>query len=91
MDRKVIKKVAEQTGLPERIVDRTYNAYWKVIREHMSSMPLKDDLSDEEFNALRPNVNIPSLGKFYITLERYRYLRREFNKNDKDIEEDDSY
>lgn len=80
----IIRKVADETGLPEKLVDRTYNAYWKVIRDHMSSMPFKDDLTDEEFSVLRPNVNIPSIGKFYVTPERYRYLQREHNKYKKD-------
>jgi hypothetical protein len=42
---------------------------------------LKEDLSDEEFLKLRPNVNIPSIGKFYVTLERYRKVKARFNKN----------
>jgi hypothetical protein len=41
---------------------------------------LKEDLSDEEFLKLKPNVNIPSLGKFYVTLERYRKVKARFNK-----------
>ena len=45
----IVKKVSEQTGIPKEIVDRTYRAYWKVIRKHITSLPLKEDLTDEEF------------------------------------------
>lgn len=38
----------------------------------MSNMPLKDIDSEEEFSKLRPNINIPSLGKFHIEWERLK-------------------
>jgi hypothetical protein len=42
------------------------------------------DLTDEEFLALRPNVNIPSIGKLYVTLDRYRRMKKyERIKNEK--------
>ena len=40
----------------------------------MEELPLSTDLSIEEFRRLRPNFNLPSLGKFYITEEQF--LRR---------------
>lgn len=43
----IIKKVAEELNLPEELVSRTYDAYWKFIRETISSLPLKNDLSKE--------------------------------------------
>lgn len=74
----IISKVAEDTGLSKILVDRTYRAYWRAIREHITSLPLKDDLTDEEFSKLRPNVNIPSIGKLYVTLDRYRRMKKMF-------------
>lgn len=71
----IISKVAESTGFTKHIVDRTYRAYWKTIRDYITSLPLKDDLTDEEFLALRPNVNIPSIGKLYVTLDRYKRMK----------------
>ena len=76
----IIDKVSIDTGLPRRLVDRTYRAYWKVVREHISSLPLKEDLTDEEFMRLQPNVNIPSIGKLYVTLDRYRRIKTSYNK-----------
>lgn len=72
----MVGRVAMETGLPGQLVDKAYKSYWRVVRSHISSMPLDNDLSDEEFLALRPNVNIPSLGKFHVTLDRYRGVRR---------------
>ena len=75
----IIVKVAGDLGLPKTLVDRTYRAYWRTIREHITSLPLKEDLTDEEFMKLKPNVNIPSIGKLYVTLDRYRRMKESYN------------
>ena len=76
----MVTRVADSTGLSKRIVDRTYRAYWKAVREYIKSRPLKSDLTEEEFLKVRPNVNIPSIGKLYVTYERYKYLREKFGR-----------
>ena len=84
----IVAKVADELSLPKILVDRTYKAYWKAVRDHMTNLPLKEDLTDEEFLKLQPNVNVPSLGKFYITLERYRWIKDNYNKRIQNKEED---
>jgi hypothetical protein len=74
----IISTVAVETGLPSRLVDRTYKAYWKIIREHIKSLPLKEDLTDEQFVNLQPNINLPSLGKLNVTLDRYHGMKKHF-------------
>ena len=89
----IISKVAEELDLPVRLVDRTYRAYWRSIREHITSLPLKEDLTDEEFLKLQPNVNIPSIGKLHVTLvtlDRYKRMKKMQEiknqlKQDKDV------
>lgn len=76
----IISKVAEENHLTKSFVDKTYRAYWKVIRQYIISLPLKEDLTDEEFLQLRPNINIPSIGKLYITLERYHGMKRSYER-----------
>lgn len=76
----IIAQVAKSTGLSKKLVDKIYRAYWWAVKEYIKNLPLKEDLSDEEFLKLRPNVNIPSIGKFYVTLERYRKVKARFNK-----------
>lgn len=70
--------VAKGLGLPETLVKKAYRAYWKAVREHIKSLPLKNDLTDEEFSKLKPNVNIPSIGKLYVTLDRYKRMKKNF-------------
>lgn len=76
----IIAKVAADNELPKKLVDKTYRAYWKSIREYIVSLPLKDDLTDDEFKDIRPNINIPSLGKLNVSLERYRTMKKLHNE-----------
>lgn len=75
----IVSEVAGSTGLSKKMVDKIYKLYWKSVREYIKSLPLKEDLTDEEFMKLKPNVNIPSLGKFYVTLDRYKKLKERYN------------
>lgn len=72
----IISEVAKSLGLPEKMVDRTYRAYWRVVRKHIIALPLKEELSEMEFKALQPNVNIPSIGKLNVTYDRYRRMKK---------------
>lgn len=72
----IIRKVSKDTGIDVQTVNRTYKSYWRAIREHITSLPLKENLTDEEFLKLQPNVNIPSIGKLYVTLDRYRKMKK---------------
>lgn len=72
----IIAVVSDKLGLSKDMVDKVYKSYWRSVKEYISSLPLKEDLSDEEFLSLQPNVNIPSIGKLYVTLDRYKGLKQ---------------
>lgn len=76
----IIKKVAEELNLPEELVSKTYDAYWRFIRESISSLPLKSDLSKEQFDSLKTNFNIPSIGKLSCNYQRYLGVKKQFEK-----------
>ena len=78
-----ITQVSEELGLPVEVVKKTYESYWEFIRETIQSLPLKEDLSEEEFNKLRTNFNIPSIGKLSCTYARYNILKNRFKKYNK--------
>ena len=81
----IISRVSTETGLPSRLVDKTYKSYWRAIREHIKSLPLKKELTDEEFMQIRPNINLPSLGKLNVTLDRYRYKVNKCKKQNNNV------
>lgn len=66
-----LRQVSIELGIPVEVVKEAYESYWKFIRESIKSLPLKEDLTKEEFDKLRTNFNIPSIGKLSVTWERY--------------------
>lgn len=77
----IYKEASMIIGIPKEVVEKAYSSYWRVVREHLSSLPLKEELTEEEFNALQPSINIPSLGKLYVTYERQKAMRESYNKH----------
>lgn len=75
------KKAALELGLEERDVREAYNLYWKFFRSEIENLPLKEDLTEEEFNSLRTSFNVPCIGKFYCTYERYLRIKNKLNKS----------
>lgn len=74
----IISKVAEDSGLSKEFVDKVYKSYWFTIKEKIKELPLKEDLTEEEFNRLRTNFNVPSLGKLYVTYDSWKGMKRRF-------------
>lgn len=84
----VISELARRLNLPPEVIVKTYKAYWLYIRETIQGLPLKDDLGEDEFKKLRPNFNIPKLGKLTCTYKRYigvkkkqQHIKRRSNGN----------
>ena len=77
------KQVAEEMNIPVEVVELAYKSYWKFIRKTIQELPLKEDLSEEEFAKLKTNFNIVSLGKLSCTYDRYKRIKlREKYKNE---------
>ena len=74
----IISKVSQEMGLLPEVVDIAYKSYWKFIKQTIQSLPLKDDISEEDFTKLRTNFNIPSLGKLTCTFDRMMGVKKRF-------------
>lgn len=74
----IIGKVSQEMDIPLEVVDTAYKSYWKFIKQTIQSLPLKDDISEEEFAKLRTNFNIPSLGKLTCTFDRMMGVKKKF-------------
>ena len=75
----IIKKVSEETGISNEIVDKSYKAFWLFIKESIQKRPLKEGLTEDEFLKLRPNFNVPSLGKLVCPYNKYVGVKERFN------------
>ncbi len=67
---RAIKEVAAKHNLPVEVVTVAYRSYWEFIKATAQALELKGDITEEEFSKMRPNFNIPSLGKLYITWDK---------------------
>lgn len=74
----IIGKVSQEMNIPLEVVNTAYKSYWKFIKQTIQSLPLKDDISEEEFAKLRTNFNIPSLGKLTCTFDRMMGVKKRF-------------
>ena len=74
----IIGKVSQEMGLLPEVVDTACKSYWKFIKQTIQSLPLKDDISEEDFTKLRTNFNIPSLGKLTCTFDRMMGVKKRF-------------
>lgn len=73
--REAIKKASETLGIPEATVEKVYKAFWLFIRKTVEGLPLKEDLTEEEFKRLRTNFNLPSLGKLTCDYSRWERIK----------------
>ena len=73
-----IKQVSIELGLPPQVVKEAYESYWTFIRNNIKALPLKEDLSKEEFDKLRTNFKIPSIGKLSCTYDRMIGVKKRF-------------
>lgn len=73
-----ISGASHELGIPSELVEKVYRAYWLAIKQAVQALPLKEDLTEEDFSELRASINIPSLGKMFVTFDRYQGVKRRF-------------
>ena len=73
---RVYKQVALELGLDKSDVKEAYQLYWNFFRKSIEALPLKEDLTEEDFSKLKTNFNIPYLGKFSCTYDRYLRMKK---------------
>lgn len=80
------KEIADEMNIPVEVVKLAYTSYWKFIKNTIQELPLKEDLSEEEFSRLRTNFNIVSLGKLSCTYDRFLRMKQhlKYIRNDED-------
>ena len=74
----IVDIVAKELELPVDLVKNTYRAYWQFIKDTIQELPLKEDISEEDFSKLKTNFNIPSLGKLTCTRDRFIGMKKRF-------------
>lgn len=78
MKKEIILEVSRNLDISPDVIEKVYKAYWSFIKETIQALPLKDNLSEEEFSTLKTNFNVPSLGKLTCTLDKYTRVKKRF-------------
>ena len=78
MKKEIILDVSRNLDISPDVIEKVYKAYWSFIKETIQALPLKDNLSEEEFVTLKTNFNVPSLGKLTCTLDKYNRVKKRF-------------
>lgn len=76
-----INDIARELSLPPQVISRVYKAYWLFIRKTIEALPLKDNLTEEQFSRLRTNFNLPYLGKLSCNYKRWQGVKYKYNIN----------
>lgn len=77
----IVKRVGSDLGLPRKLILNTYRAYWKVIKQQIESLPLKDNITKEELDSLHSSINLPSLGKLYVDKGTFFLNKNQYNNH----------
>lgn len=77
--KEIIVLVSKQLNLPYEVVDLAYKSYWEFIRNTITNLPLKEDITEEEFSKLRTNFSIPYIGKLSCTYDRMMKIKKRYN------------
>lgn len=85
----IYKQVAQELNLSYEQVSQSYRGFWLFIKTSIEKLDLHKKLSEDEFNKLRTNFNIPSLGKLVCTYDYYlKIFKRIKNKENVKNKED---
>lgn len=74
----IITIISKELNLSIEVVDKVYKSYWQYIKNTIQDLPLKENLTEEQFSELRTNFNIPSLGKLTCTYNRMQKVKKRF-------------
>ena len=78
MNKGIILNASRTLKISPDVVEKVYKAYWLYIKTTIEALPLKENLTEEEFRKLRTNFNVPSLGKLSCTLDKYKGTKSRF-------------
>lgn len=85
-----IREVSAILNIPYEVAKKAYYSSWEFIKDKIASLPLKEELSEEEFKQLRTSFNVPSIGKMACTYDKYKLMHKQYNKTQYDTDNQES-
>ena len=72
--------VAQEMDLPKEVVTVAYRSFWEFMRDTLREYPKYYNITEEEFNNLKVNFNLPSIGKLYTTWDKIEIKKKKYNE-----------
>lgn len=79
-DKEKIKELSIKYKLPISVIESIVNSPYNFIKAQSKKTNFKDNMTREEFDSMKKNFNIPSIGKLYASHYRYNQIQEEKNK-----------
>lgn len=76
MKNNIYREIAEDLGLNESDVKDVFRLTCEFIRNKIESLPLMEDLTEEEFNKLKTTFVLPEIGKLGCDYNTYKSIRK---------------
>tara|TARA_R110002051_G_scaffold200850_2_gene267621 strand:- start:1336 stop:1599 length:264 start_codon:yes stop_codon:yes gene_type:complete len=70
------KEIAEKHNITLEEVKKVIESPYSFIRKKTKEISLQKNLSEEEFNSMKTNFNIPCLCKLYASYKIYSYWNK---------------
>jgi hypothetical protein len=77
----IVKDIAIELDISPELVRRVYKSYWRFIKDKVQSLPLQENLTKQEFEALNTSFSIPYIGKLYCDYDKLVRKKEKYLKN----------
>ena len=82
-DKEKIKELALKHGVPVSVIEEVVSSPYEFIRSQSKEIDFKDGMNREEFDSMKTNFNIPSIGKLYASHFLYNNIQNNKEKSKK--------
>ena len=73
-----LAQASRKLSVDVRLVEAIYRSYWGFIRNRIEGLSLTT-MTEDEFNSVEHNFNIPYIGKLYVDYEKIEKYKRHKN------------
>lgn len=68
----LIHSIGLKYNLQDEVIRKIIASPYRFARETIKALDIRDDITEEEYNELKTNFNLPSIGKLYSNYEVFK-------------------
>ena len=73
-----LRQASRNLSIDYQLVEDVYKSYWLFMKEHIANYVMYN-MTEEEFNSINANFNIPYIGKLYASYDKIQKYKNELN------------